>query len=56
MEASDSSEALEITYQPTLCDYTEDHNQTSTAMYIKYAAHNVLHPVHCNCQQPSENK
>jgi len=41
MEASESSEALEITYQPTLCANAEDHNQTPTAKYIKYAAHNV---------------
>jgi len=41
MEVSESSEVPEITYQPTLCAKAEDHTQTSTARYIKYAAHNV---------------
>jgi len=41
MEASESSKVLQITYQPTLCHNAEDHTQTSTVRYIKYAAHNV---------------
>jgi hypothetical protein len=41
MKASESSEALEITYQSTFCANAEDHTQTSTAKYIKYAAHNA---------------
>jgi len=41
MEASESPELLEITYQPTLYNNAEDHTQTSTARCMKYAAHNV---------------
>jgi hypothetical protein len=41
MEAPESSEALEITYHPTMFDNAEDHTQISTARYIKSAAHNV---------------
>ena len=41
MEALESSEALEITYQLTLCANAEDHTQNSAVRNIKYAVHNV---------------
>jgi type III secretory pathway lipoprotein EscJ len=46
VESSDFSEALEIIYQPKMCDKCKRPQPSSTATYIKYAAHIVSQTMH----------